>query len=251
MALFSESAKMMGEALVQNATELTNQFAQLDDKLEKKTQCLGDDIASLNDKFTFMLESMAGIESMLKKLLESPSVVSVEEPEPDPVVEEEEPDVIITKVVQGNPKDVVVKVEKDTVSENVSVDVEMNEEAEMVAELEAVEEAEAEVEPEAEAEPEVEPEAEPEAEEEVEPEAEPEAEEEAEEDEEEGEEELSLVEKLLKAHDGPGKKKYYVTENDEREIYEILEDGEPGDEAIGKLKPHGKSFRAHYFKKQS
>ena len=243
MALFSESAKMMGEALVQNATELTNQFAQLDDKLEKKTQCLGDDIASLNDKFTFMLESMAGIESMLKKLLESPSVVSVEEPEPEPEVEEEEPDVIITKVVQGNPKDVVVKVEKDTVSENVSVDVEMNEEAEMVAELEAVEEAEAEVEPEAEAEPEVEPEAEPE----VEPEAEPEAEEE----EEEGEEELSLVEKLLKAHDGPGKKKYYVTENDEREIYEILEDGEPGDEAIGKLKPHGKSFRAHYFKKQS
>ena len=243
MALFSESAKMMGEALVQNATELTNQFAQLDDKLEKKTQCLGDDIASLNDKFTFMLESMAGIESMLKKLLESPSVVSVEEPEPEPVVEEEEPDVIITKVVQGNPKDVVVKVEKDTVSENVSVDGEMNEEAEMVAELEAVEEAEAEVEPEAEAEPEVEEEAEPEAEEEVEPEAE--------EEEEEGEEELSLVEKLLKAHDGPGKKKYYVTENDEREIYEILEDGEPGDEAIGKLKPHGKSFRAHYFKKQS
>jgi len=64
----------------------------------------------------------------------------------------------------------------------------------------------------------------------------------------EEEEEISLVEKFLKAHDGSGKKKkYYVTDDDMKEIYEALADGEVGEEAIGKMVKHGKTFRAHFF----
>lgn len=234
MSELYNTAKTMGDALCKNATELNNQFVTLKEQVDSKSQTIQDDIASLNDKFTFMLEYMTKFESMLTTLLNtnhSSKPISIEEESQTDTKqveeEEEEPDVIITKVVQGEPKEVVVKDEEDEVSIEIIETVEAAEAVEAEAEAEAeVVEAEAEVE-EAEAET-------------VEAEAETEVEEE--------EEELSLVVKTLKAHDGSGKKKYYVTDDEEREIYEILADEEPGDEPIGKLKAHGKSFRAYYFK---
>ena len=215
MSAMNRFAQAMGDALVENSNQIETRFNELRDLSNKNFEVLQGEIASMNDKFTFLLESMAALEKKLEQCCSSsnqcgvtidhPECCSVsgepEEPEEPEVPEEpEEPEVQIIKVVEAPHKEVIVKTEPEP--EEVSVDLQ-EEETENNAPAE----------------------------------------------EEEEEEELALVEKMLKSHDGPGKKKYYVTEDEEREIYEILEDGEPGDEPIGKLKPHGKTFRAYYFKK--
>jgi hypothetical protein len=58
------------------------------------------------------------------------------------------------------------------------------------------------------------------------------------------EEEVDLIEKKLKPPDGKGRKAYYVTDDDNHDIYEKLENGEVG-ECVGKLV--GKALRTHFF----
>ena len=235
MSAMSDFAKAMGDALTQNVSNMEQQFSDLRDLSNKNLEILQGEIASMNDKFTFLLEAVASLEKKMEECsstascnqviqsecpkeppptpVEEPVEEPEEQPEEEPEEPEEEPDVVITAVVEAPHKEVVVKTEPDTVQ--VTVDLQDEESVKNAAQLMVAAAVEAE----------------------------------KEEEEEEEEEELALVEKMLKAHNGTGKRKYYVTEDEEREIYEILEDGEPGDEPIGKLKPHGKSFRAHYFKK--
>ena len=219
MSAMGDFAKAMGDALTQNVSNMEQQFSDLRDLSNKNLEVLQGEIASMNDKFTFLLEAFASLEKKMEECCSTAScnqVIQSECPKepPSTLVEEpeEEPDVVITAVVEAPHKEVVVKTEPNTVQ--VTVDLQDEESVKNAAELMVAAAVEAEKE-----------------------------------EEEEEEEELSLVEKVLKAHNGTGKRKYYVTEDEEREIYEILEDGEPGDEPIGKLKPHGKSFRAYYFKK--
>ena len=231
MSAMNDFAKAMGDALTQNVSNMEQQFSDLRDLSNKNLEILQGEIASMNDKFTFLLEAVASLEKKMEECCSTASCNQViqsecpkeppptpveepeEQPEEEPVEEpEEEPNVVITAVVEAPHKEVVVKTEPNTVQ--VTVDLQDEESVKNAAQLMVAAAVEAEKE-----------------------------------EEEEEEEELALVEKMLKAHNGTGKRKYYVTEDEEREIYEILEDGEPGDEPIGKLKPHGKSFRAHYFKK--
>ena len=62
---------------------------------------------------------------------------------------------------------------------------------------------------------------------------------------EEEEEVAELIEKMLKPKNGTKKIKFYVTDDEEREIYEIMEDNEPGLEPIGKLT--GKTNRVKWY----
>lgn len=59
-------------------------------------------------------------------------------------------------------------------------------------------------------------------------------------------ESVSLVEKMLKPPDGGKRRKFYITDDDDREIYEILEGGQPSENPIGKLV--GKNNRTHFYK---
>jgi chromosome segregation ATPase len=59
------------------------------------------------------------------------------------------------------------------------------------------------------------------------------------------EEEIDLIEKKLKPPNGTGRKTYYITDDENRDIYEKLEKGDVG-ECVGKLV--GKSQRPHFFK---
>ena len=68
-----------------------------------------------------------------------------------------------------------------------------------------------------------------------------------EEEEEEGEViELSFIEKRLKPPNRSGRVLYLITDDEEREIYTRLENGEPG-ECVGKLV--GKSARPKFYSK--
>jgi len=60
------------------------------------------------------------------------------------------------------------------------------------------------------------------------------------------EEEVDLIEKKLKPPNGTGRKAYYITDDDNHDIYEKMEDGDVG-ECIGKLV--GKALRPHFFSK--
>ena len=68
------------------------------------------------------------------------------------------------------------------------------------------------------------------------------AEEAAEEDEEEG---VSLVEKMLKGPKDKKKRMYFVTDDEDRDIYDVDAEGDPSDEPVGKLV--GKTGRAKWF----
>jgi predicted nuclease with TOPRIM domain len=57
-------------------------------------------------------------------------------------------------------------------------------------------------------------------------------------------EEVDLIEKKLKPPNGTGRKAYYITDDENHDIYEKLENGEVG-ECIGKLV--GKAQRPHFF----
>ena len=72
-----------------------------------------------------------------------------------------------------------------------------------------------------------------------------EAVEEAEAVEEEEEDAVGLVEKMLKHPSDKKKKIYFVTDDDDRDIYAVLENGDPSDEPVGKLV--GKTGRAKWF----
>ena len=199
----TDVAQVFGDAFIKIVNYTDNQFNELCNLSNKNLDVLQGEIASMNDKFTFLLESMAALEKKMDECCSTSKQCSESSPEES----ESSPDVEIIKVVEPPHKDVVVKTEPGTIE--VKVDLQDEESVKNAA---------------------------------VEPEKEKK-------EEEEEEEEIVLIEKMLKAHNGQGKKKYYVTDDEEREIYEILDDGEPGEEPIGKLKPHGKTFRAHYFKK--
>ena len=64
----------------------------------------------------------------------------------------------------------------------------------------------------------------------------------AEEDEEEG---VSLVEKMLKGPKDKKKRMYFVTDDEDRDIYDVDAEGDPSDEPVGKLV--GKTGRAKWF----
>jgi len=59
------------------------------------------------------------------------------------------------------------------------------------------------------------------------------------------EESVSLIEKTLKPKDGSKRRKFFITDDEDKDIYDILENGDPSDEPIGKLV--GKSNRAQFF----
>ena len=61
----------------------------------------------------------------------------------------------------------------------------------------------------------------------------------------EEEEAVGLVEKMLKHPSDKKKKTYFVTDDDDRDIYAVLENGDPSDEPVGKLV--GKTGRAKWF----
>ena len=136
--------------------------------------------------------------------------------------------------------------EAETEEAEVEAESEETEEAEAEDEVEVEVEEEVEAEAEAEVEVEVEAEVEAEAEVEVEEEAEVEAETEVEvEIDEEEEEGVSLVEKMLKDPKTGKRRKFLITEDSDKDIYDIDADGEPGDEPIGKLT--GKNNRPTWF----
>ena len=61
----------------------------------------------------------------------------------------------------------------------------------------------------------------------------------------EEEDAVGLVEKMLKHPSDKKKKTYFVTDDDDRDIYAVLENGDPSDEPVGKLV--GKTGRAKWF----
>lgn len=121
-------------------------------------------------------------------------------------------------------------VEEEAVEEEVVEEEVVEEQEEEAVEEEVVEEEEEVVE-----------EVEKEEEEEVVEEEETEAVEEASDE----EDAVGLVEKMLKHPSDKKKKTYFVTDDDDRDIYAVLENGDPSDEPVGKLV--GKTGRAKWF----
>jgi hypothetical protein len=69
-----------------------------------------------------------------------------------------------------------------------------------------------------------------------------------EEDSKESEEEsesVALIEKMLKPPDGGKRRKFYITDDEDKEIYDILIDNSPSDKPIGKLV--GKNNKTHFY----
>ena len=64
-------------------------------------------------------------------------------------------------------------------------------------------------------------------------------------EEEEDEEGVSLVEKMLKGPKDKKKRMYFVTDDEDRDIYDVDAEGDPSDEPVGKLV--GKTGRAKWF----
>ena len=62
---------------------------------------------------------------------------------------------------------------------------------------------------------------------------------------EEEEEGVSLVEKMLKGPKDKKKRMYFVTDDEDRDIYDVDAEGDPSDEPVGKLV--GKTGRAKWF----
>jgi len=58
-------------------------------------------------------------------------------------------------------------------------------------------------------------------------------------------ESVALIEKMLKPPDGGKRRKFYITDDEDKEIYEILEGGAPSEKPIGKLV--GKNNRTHFY----
>ena len=67
------------------------------------------------------------------------------------------------------------------------------------------------------------------------------------EEEEEGndEEGVSIIEKMLKGPNDKKKRMYFVTDDEDRDIYDVDSDGDPSDDPVGKLV--GKTGRAKWF----
>ena len=220
--------------------EIVNDVAELKDEFSNYQRV--SIVSNLNNQIKGKDRELVQLRKQLEKSTENVVRVThppVEIPKPDTT------DNIITTV-----EDTVETTEDNVPQTTAGEDVyeEETEEEVVDAEAEEEEEAEAEIEAEAEAEAEEEEaEAEAEAEEEEaeaeEEEAEAEEEEaEAEEDDEEG---VSLVEKMLKDPKTGKRRKFLITEDSDKDIYDIDADGEPGDEPIGKLT--GKNNRPTWF----
>jgi len=213
--------------------------------LESKMGGMLDDIASLKDEFTNyqkvsivknlnqqLFERNIELDHLKKKIEKFEDACSptanteeVEEVVEEEAVEEE----VVEEETEAVEEEVVEEAEAEE-EETVEEETEVVEEAEAVEEAEVVEETEA-----------VEEEEETEA---VEEETEA-VEEETEAVEEEEEDAVGLVEKMLKHPSDKKKKTYFVTDDDDRDIYAVLENGDPSDEPVGKLV--GKTGRAKWF----
>ena len=233
--------------------EIVNDVAELKDEFSNYQRV--SIVSNLNNQIKGKDRELLQLRKQLEKSTENVVRVThppVEIPEPDTTdnivttVEDtvETTEVNVPQTTAG--EDVY---EEETEEEVVEAEAEAEEaeaEEEVEEEVEAEEaEAEEEVEEEVEAE-EVEVEAETEeveVEDEVtEEEVEAEAEEAEDEDEEEG---VSLVEKMLKDPKTGKRRKFLITEDSDKDIYDIDADGEPGDEPIGKLT--GKNNRPTWF----
>ena len=197
--------------------------------LESKMGGMLDDIASLKDEFT-NYQKVSIVKNLNQQLFER----NIELDHLKKKIEKFEDACSPT----ANTEEVVEEeaVEEEAVeeeTEGVEEETEAVEEAEVVEE-EAVEEETEAVEEEAEA-----------VEEEAEAVEEAEVVEEAEAVEEEEEDAVGLVEKMLKHPSDKKKKTYFVTDDDDRDIYAVLENGDPSDEPVGKLV--GKTGRAKWF----
>lgn len=194
-------------------------------------------VSNLNNQIKGKDRELTQLRKQLEKSTEN--VVRVTHP-PVEIPQAETTDNIVT-TVEETVDTTEDSVQETTVGDNV-YDAETEAEAEEAeeAEEEEAEEAEAEEEEAEEEEAEAEEvEAEAEEEEEV---VEAEAEAEAEEDDEEG---VSLIEKMLKDPKTGKRRKFLITEDNDKDIYDIDADGDPGDEPIGKLT--GKNNRPTWF----
>jgi len=70
-------------------------------------------------------------------------------------------------------------------------------------------------------------------------------EEDSKEESEEESESVALIEKMLKPPDGGKRRKFYITDDEDKEIYDILIDNSPSDKPIGKLV--GKNNKTHFY----
>ena len=213
--------------------EIVNDVAELKDEFSNYQRV--SIVSNLNNQIKGKDRELVQLRKQLEKSTENVVRVThppVEIPKPDTT------DNIITTV-----EDTVETTEDNVPQTTAGEDVYEEETEEEVVNAEAEAEAEPEAEAEAEEE-EAEAEAEEEAEAEAEEEAEAEAEEEAEE-EEDDEEGVSLVEKMLKDPKTGKRRKFLITEDSDKDIYDIDADGEPGDEPIGKLT--GKNNRPTWF----
>ena len=207
-------------------------------------------VSNLNNQIKGKDRELTQLRKQLEKSTEN--VVRVTHP-PVEIPQAETTDNIVT-TVEETVDTTEDSVQETTVDDNV-YEAETEAEAEAEAEAEEEEEVvEAEAEAEAEAEEEEVVEAEAEEEEVVEAEAEEaeEAEEEevvevveALEEEEDDEEGVSLIEKMLKDPKTGKRRKFLITEDNDKDIYDIDADGDPGDEPIGKLT--GKNNRPTWF----
>ena len=195
--------------------EIVNDVAELKDEFSNYQRV--SIVSNLNNQIKGKDRELVQLRKQLEKSTENVVRVThppVEIPKPDTT------DNIITTV-----EDTVETTEDNVPQTTAGEDVYEEETEEEVVDAEAEAEEE---------------EAEAEAEEEAEAEAEEEAEEE--EDDEEG---VSLVEKMLKDPKTGKRRKFLITEDSDKDIYDIDADGEPGDEPIGKLT--GKNNRPTWF----
>ena len=175
--------------------------------LESKMGGMLDDIASLKDEFT-NYQKVSIVKNLNQQLFER----NIELDHLKKKIEKFEDACSPT----ANTEEEVV--EEETVEEEAVEEEAVEEETEVVEEAEAVEEAES---------------------------VEEEVVEEEEAEEEEEEDAVGLVEKMLKHPSDKKKKTYFVTDDDDRDIYAVLENGDPSDEPVGKLV--GKTGRAKWF----
>jgi len=189
--------------------------------LESKMGGMLDDIASLKDEFTNyqkvsivknlnqqLFERNIELDHLKKKIEKFEDACSPTANTEEAVVEEE------AEAIEEEAEAVEEEVEEEAVEEETEAVIEEEETEGVEEETEGVEE-------------------------------ETEGVEEEEASEEEEEDAVGLVEKMLKHPSDKKKKTYFVTDDDDRDIYAVLENGDPSDEPVGKLV--GKTGRAKWF----
>jgi len=193
-------------------------------------------VSNLNNQIKGKDRELTQLRKQLEKSTEN--VVRVTHP-PVEIPQAETTDNIVTTVEE------TVDTTEDSVQETTVDDNVYEAETEAEAEEEEVVEAEEEEVVEAEEEEVVEAAEEEEVVEVVEAEEEEEVVEAEAEEEEDDEEGVSLIEKMLKDPKTGKRRKFLITEDNDKDIYDIDADGDPGDEPIGKLT--GKNNRPTWF----